>query len=58
VALFNTTLAKIERQPSLAKELSRLLSQKAEMEQRVEDRREAKGKMKLEIDRLKKLKED
>lgn len=58
MALFNSTLAKIERQPSLAKELSKLLKQKEEMEQRVVVRREAKEKMKLEIDRLKKMKED
>lgn len=58
MALFNTTLAKIERQPSLAKELSRLLRQKEDMEQRVADRHEKKEKMKEEIERLKKLKEE
>jgi len=35
IALFNSALARIERQPSLSKELSRLVKQKEEMEQRV-----------------------
>jgi hypothetical protein len=56
--LFNNTLAKIERQPSMAKELTRLIKQKDEIEGRVNERKELKEKMRAEVDRLKKMKED
>jgi hypothetical protein len=42
----------------LAKQLSQLLKQKEDMEQRVADRHDMKEKMKGEIERLKKLKEE
>ena len=44
--ILNSTLAKIERQPSLAKELDRLMKQKQEIEHRVVEKRELKEKMK------------
>lgn len=58
IQLFNSTLAKIERKPSLTKELNLLMKKKEEIERRVDERREMKEKMKLEIDRLKKMKEE
>jgi hypothetical protein len=55
---FNTTFAKIERLPLLIKELEKLSREKQQVERRLEERRDCKEKMKADIVRIQKMKEE